>query len=166
VVHKVAAQATVTQDTQDLLSADKIRGVPKSLIEEFCFPRQGSLFDEVILYSKQDVYETFGLTPISIGSKYNPTAAHALSKWSATAIRPSLVLENCTVEWVDWISSNAKNRKPIIRKEYGARIAISGDMATISLRGGRVVRKSLASNGFRYNQAGPTPRQLSLFSDG
>jgi hypothetical protein len=58
---------------------------------------------------------------------------------------PDRVIENCTVEWTEWIGTS-RNQRAVKRRNDGCTVRVFGQKHQIELPGGRIVNKMAGSN--------------------
>ena len=135
-----------------LLPASKIKAVTPILIERFCryaeWHHSSKAFNRVKFYDPDYVLATFGLIP-SDDHDANDAAVTALAAHKAEKKSGPEILDNCTVEWIEWTGS-LRRPKATERKEEGCMVAIKGQTATITTRSGEVFVKRLSTRGFSY----------------
>lgn len=137
-----------------LVPASKIRGVPASLVDDFCRPREwhhsSSFYNKTKFYDPKEVRATFGLIK---HPAFEPSekAIAALKEYKeerrASKKSGPEIHTDCTVEWLEW-QGQGRRRYPVERKETGCTVSIRGNTVTITLPSGETFAKRFGTNGF------------------
>lgn len=137
-----------------LVPASKVdRRIPVALVTRYCraaeWHHASKHYNRVDFYDPGAVLAIFGIES-SADYEPDPLAIAALHEWRKSKREYlSTILEDATVEWLEW-SGSLRRPRAIERKAEGRRITIKGQTATIELPdGGRLVKR-IHTNGFRF----------------
>jgi hypothetical protein len=137
-----------------LLPASKIKGVPASLIAAHCSHEEwhhaSKAFNAVKFYKPEYVLATFG---VALSDTYSPSpgAVAALAAHKAEE-QSERRFENQRVDWIEWVGS-LKHAKAIARCAIGCVVVVKGATAKVTLPGGQVMSKRVATRGFMFSAA-------------
>jgi hypothetical protein len=129
-----------------LCPASKIKGIPASLINEYCYPSEwhhsSKNYNKVNFYDPDDVRKTFN---------NNPDAILALQNYKNNMKNSGTVYENSTVQWIRWEGS-LKHPKAVICNAKGCKVIVKGLSATVTLPYGNSFIKRLSTKGFIFSK--------------
>ena len=139
-----------------LVPASRIKGIPSTLIKEYCFSNEwhhtsGRFFNETDFYNVDKVLATFGKIQHP-DFKPNPKAIIAMKEYYRDVRKEKeiKVHKNCRVEWLEW---GGTRKHPTCRKMTAENclVIVKGKTAEVTTNEGKIFIKRLFTKGFKYS---------------